>query len=207
MARRVGIPNCGRASADPLTEQEEALYRGISFDVADFKKEAGGVPALVGGSSAKEVLMNRWRYPSISVHAIEAASGVAMKSHIPGTVSGRFSMRIVPGQDADLVVRSVTEVLEKRFKELKSPNRLAIRTDVSRPWLANPKGTLYQAGAAALLRVHGVRPDLTREGGSLPVVGILQEHIDAETMLFAHSGARMDGGARGEREDVARPLS
>lgn len=198
----IAIPNCGRSSADPRTEQEESLYRGIQFDLADFKKEAGGVQTLLGGASPKEVLMNRWRYPCLSVHGIEPSNGPTLRTTIPGGVTGRFSIRIVPGQDADVVVSSVKETLEQRFKELRSPNALAIRSEVSRPWLANPKGTLYQAGAAALLRVHGVRADLTREGASIPVVSLLQECIDTETMLLPLGAS--DDGAHAENEKMNR---
>lgn len=200
--RDITLPHCGRDSADPRTEQEESLYRGISFDLTDFQKEAGDVRSLIGGDNIKEVLMNRWRYPSLSIHGIEPYTGPGLKTVIPGAVSGKFSIRLVPGQEPEAVENAVRETLEARFRELKSPNQLTISSSTSRPWLANPKGPLFQAGAAALLRVHGVRPDLTREGGSIPVVGMLQEAIDAEIMLLPLGAS--DDGAHSENEKIGR---
>lgn len=198
----IAVPDCGRSSAEPLTEQEEALYRGITFDLGEFQKEAGGVSALMGGGSVKEVLMNRWRYPSLSIHGIEPYTGPGLKTVIPGAVSGKFSIRLVPGQDPEKVENSVRATLEARFKELKSPNRLTITSSSSRAWLTNPKGTLFQAGASALLKVHGVRPDLTREGGTIPVVGMLQEAIEAEIMLLPLGSS--DDGAHSENEKMGK---
>jgi nonspecific dipeptidase len=37
------------------------------------------------------------------------------------------------------------------------------------PWLSDPDGPNYVAGRKATKHVYGVDPDLTREGGSIPV--------------------------------------
>ncbi len=194
----IDVPGCGRDSADQRTDAEDALYRGISFDTENFREEAGGVPALNGGDNVRDVLMNRWRYPALSIHGIEPYTGPGLKTVIPGAVSGKFSIRLVPGQEPTKVEAEVRKVLENRFVELKSPNRLTITSSATKPWLANPKGTLFTAGAKALLKVHGVRPDLTREGGSIPVVGMLAEAIDAEIMLLPLGAS--DDGSHGDNE-------
>ena len=180
----IGVNECGRNSADVRSEAEDALYRGISFDTQRFREDAGNVPALIGGDNVRDVLMNRWRYPALSIHGIEPYTGPGLKTIIPGAVSGKFSIRLVPGQNPEKVELEIRKVLENRFVELKSPNRLTISSSTSKPWLTDPKSTLFTAGAKALLRVHGVRPDLTREGGSIPVVGMLADAIDAEIMLL-----------------------
>lgn len=180
----IDVLGCGRDAADPRTEAEDALYRGITFDPAEFRNQAGGVRTLKGGEDLREILMNRWRYPALSIHGIEPYNAQGSNPVIPGSVTGKFSIRLVPGQDTEVVEREVRATLEQRFKQMKSPSKLTVTSSASRPWLADPKGTLFTAGAAALLRVHGVRPDLTREGGSIPVVTMLADVIDAELMLL-----------------------
>lgn len=198
----IGIDNCGRESAQAVTEEEEDLYRGITFDAEAFRREAGDVPALLG-ENEKEVLMNRWRFPSLSIHGIEGGySGDGFKTVIPGSATGKFSIRLVPGQDGKVVEESVTAVLEKRFAELKSPNKLIVTSTSSKPWLADPRSPLYQSGAAALLKVYGVKPDLTREGGSIPVAGLLQEKLGVETMLLPLG--QSDDGAHSENEKMSK---
>lgn len=198
----IGIAGCGRDSCNPVTAEEDALYRGISFDTEAFRKEAGGVPTLVG-ASAKDVLMNRWRFPSLTIHGIEGGySGSGFKTVIAGNASGKFSIRLVPGQDPVGVEKAVKEVLEKRFADLGSPNELTITSSSSKAWLADPKCPLYQAGASALLKVYGVRPDLTREGGSIPVAGMLEEKLGVETMLLPLG--QSDDGAHSDNEKFSR---
>lgn len=198
----IGIEGCGRNASEELTEDEIEWYKGISFNTDVFRKEAGNVPALLG-ESAKEVLMNRWRYPALSIHGIEGGySGSGFKTVIAGGATGKFSIRLVPGQDPDAVEESVRKVLQERFAEMKSPNELKITTTSSKPWLANPKCGLYQAGAAALLKVYGVRPDLTREGGSIPLAGLLQDRLGVETMLMPLG--QSDDGAHSDNEKLGR---
>lgn len=54
----------------------------------------------------KDILMHRWRYPSLSLHGIEGAfSGSGAKTVIPRKVVGKFSIRLVP----DMVPEAVSE--------------------------------------------------------------------------------------------------
>lgn len=198
----IAIEGCGRESSEELSEEEIELYKGITFDTDAFRKEAGNVPILLG-ESAKEVLMNRWRYPALSIHGIEGGySGSGFKTIIAGSATGKFSIRLVPGQDPNGVEEAVKKLLEERFAELKSPNELKITSSSSKPWLANPKSGLYQAGAAALLKVYGVRPDLTREGGSIPITGLLHDKLGVETMLLPLG--QSDDGAHSNNEKMGR---
>lgn len=52
----------------------------------------------------KDILMHRWRYPSLSLHGIEGAfSGVGAKTVIPRKVVGKFSIRLVPNMTPEAV--------------------------------------------------------------------------------------------------------
>ena len=52
--------------------------------------------------------MHRWRYPSLSLHGIEGAfSGSGAKTVIPRKVNGKFSIRLVPNMDPDVVEKLV----------------------------------------------------------------------------------------------------
>lgn len=52
----------------------------------------------------KDVLMHRWRYPSLSLHGIEGAfSGSGAKTVIPRKVVGKFSIRLVPNMTPEVV--------------------------------------------------------------------------------------------------------
>lgn len=197
-------PQCiKKESAKELSEEEAMRYKGIEVDLEQMKEEAGGVKYLKGGKNVAQVLMNRWRYPSTTIHGIEGAySGSGVKTIIPGSVVGKVSVRLVPDQDPDEVTEGVSQYLRKKFRELNSSNSLNIISNGAKAWLADPSGLLYEAGAASIRRVHGCTPDYTREGGSIPVVEILSSTLQAETMLLPLGAS--DDGAHGENEKFDR---
>ena len=52
--------------------------------------------------------MHLWRYPSLSIHGIEGAfAEPGMKTVVPGRVTGKFSIRLVPYMDPPVVERQV----------------------------------------------------------------------------------------------------
>lgn len=198
----IDIEGCARDECDPVSDSERDLYEHISLDLETLREEAGGVPHLLG-SNAAEVLMNRWRFPALSIHGIEGGySGSGFKTVIPGSATGKFSIRLVPGQDAHAIEQTVTDVLRERFEQLGSGNELTITSSASDAWIADPKGPLYQAGAAAILKAYGVRPDFTREGGSIPIVNILQKALGVDLMLMPIGAS--DDGAHSENEKINR---
>lgn len=198
----IAIPSCRRADCMEISPEELSNYKGITFDVENFRKEAGNVPRLVG-ENATGVLMNRWRFPSLSIHGIEGGySGGGFKTVIAGSANGKFSIRLVPGQDAREVEEVVTGLLKQKFEDMGSGNELTVTSSSSDAWMADAKGPLYQAGASALLKVYGMRPDLTREGGSIPVVGLLQKALGVEMMLLPLGAS--DDGAHSENEKIGR---
>lgn len=56
----------------------------------------------------EQILMHRWRYPSLSLHGIEGAfSEAGAKTVIPRKVIGKFSIRLVPDMDPKVVEKQV----------------------------------------------------------------------------------------------------
>lgn len=51
--------------------------------------------------------------------------------------------------------------------------------------------------------MHGVTPDMTREGGSIPVTLTLQENTGADSVMLLPIG-RSDDGAHGQNEKLDR---
>lgn len=56
----------------------------------------------------RDILMHRWRYPSLSLHGIEGAfSAPGAKTVIPRKVIGKFSIRLVPNMNPEEVTKHV----------------------------------------------------------------------------------------------------
>ncbi|VDO99273.1 unnamed protein product [Soboliphyme baturini] len=169
----------------PVTEEERASYRKIDFDVAEYRKSIG-VQRLLHEDKA-ELLMHRWRYPTLSLHGIEGAfSGSGAKTIIPNKVIGKFSIRIVPNQTPNEVDMLVISYVKRLFKDRGTPNVCRVYSCHNGPaWLSNPDHPHYLAGRRAVKRVYGVEPDLTREGGSIPITITFQECTGKNVMLLA----------------------
>mmetsp|Transcript_25079 Transcript_25079/g.59193 ORF Transcript_25079/g.59193 Transcript_25079/m.59193 type:complete len:520 (-) Transcript_25079:57-1616(-) len=199
-------------SVAPITPEEEALYETIDFDIENFKEE-NGIAAISDKLLCKDkkaLLMNRWRNPTLSLHGIEGAfSGKGAKTVIPKKVIGKFSLRLVPDQDPKEIEKLVRIHLENEFEKLKSPNKMEIELNHgAHAWLSNPKHPNFEAAARAIEIVyHGVKPDYTREGGSIPITSAL-ENATGMNVLLLPVGACDDGAhSQNEKYNVVNLLN
>nr|BAA91840.1 unnamed protein product [Homo sapiens] len=195
------IPGINEAVA-AVTEEEHKLYDDIDFDIEEFAKDVGAQILL--HSHKKDILMHRWRYPSLSLHGIEGAfSGSGAKTVIPRKVVGKFSIRLVPNMTPEVVGEQVTSYLTKKFAELRSPNEFKVYMGHGgKPWVSDFSHPHYLAGRRAMKTVFGVEPDLTREGGSIPVTLTFQEATGKNVMLLPVGSA--DDGAHSQNEKLNR---
>lgn len=184
-----------------ITEKELDAYKTIEFDVPEFKKNVG-TNRLAHNEDKIQLLIHRWRQPSLSLHGIEGAfSEPGAKTVIPGKVIGKFSIRLVPDMTADGVVEKVKTYLNKMWSTRGSPNKMnVIMGHVGKPWSENPDHPHYVAGRNATKHVYKVEPDLSREGGSIPVTLTFQE-VTGKNVLLLPVGAG-DDGAHSQNEKL-----
>lgn len=187
-------------SVAPLTTEEQKLYEPIDFDTNEYKDDIGAERLI--HDKKEHVLMARWRYPSLSIHGIEGAfSGAGGKTVIPRKVIGKFSIRLVPDMLPDEVCRLVTEHVEKFHKKSGSPNPVKVSMGHGgKPWVSDFNDPNYVAGRNAVKTVFGVEPDLTREGGSIPVTLTFQEATGKNVMLLPIGAS--DDGAHSQNEKI-----
>lgn len=148
--------------------------------------------------------MHRWRQPSLSLHGIEGAfSEPGAKTVIPRKVIGKFSIRIVPNMTPDETVEKVTTYLNKKWAARGSPNTMDVSMGHGgKTWSENPDHPNYIAGRKATKHVYKVEPDLSREGGSIPVTLTFQE-VTGKNVLLLPVGAGDDGAhSQNEKLDV-----
>ncbi|KAH9372794.1 hypothetical protein HPB48_022690 [Haemaphysalis longicornis] len=176
----------------PLTDRERRLYNDIDFDMTEYIKDAGSHGLL--HPSKEDVLMHSWRYPSLSLHGVEGAFyGPRTKTVIPCKVTGKFSIRIVPNQEPAKVDSLVKAYIGSLWRQRGSPNKMKVNTLISgRWWVSDPFGPNFEAAKAATRHVYGVDPDMTREGGSIPVTLTLQE-VTGKSVILLPMGAGDDG--------------
>ncbi|XP_078042946.1 cytosolic non-specific dipeptidase 2 [Augochlora pura] len=184
-----------------ITEKELDAYKTIEFDVPEFKKNVG-TDRLAHNEDKIQLLIHRWRQPSLSLHGIEGAfSEPGAKTVIPRKVIGKFSIRLVPNMTGDGVIEKVTTYLDKMWAARGSPNKMkVIMGHVGEPWSENPDHPHYVAGRKATKHVYKVEPDLSREGGSIPVTLTFQK-VTGKNVLLLPVGAG-DDGAHSQNEKL-----
>ncbi|KPP79004.1 hypothetical protein Z043_101445 [Scleropages formosus] len=134
----------------PLSPEEKNLYEKIDFDMEEYCKDVGACKLL--HDTKEQILMHRWRYPSLSLHGIEGAfSDAGAKTVIPRKVIGKFSIRLVPDMDPKKVEKQVIGYLEKKFAELESPNKLKVYSGHgAKAWVSDYNHPHYMAGRKAM---------------------------------------------------------
>ncbi|RXN05181.1 cytosolic non-specific dipeptidase-like protein [Labeo rohita] len=167
---KILIPGIREAVAH-LSDDEWRMYQDIQFDLETYKQDVG-MSQLMYTNKARQktpvlkeqfltvlnvkvdLLAHRWRHPTVSIHGIEGAfSSSGTKTVIPAKVIGKFSIRQVPNMDPAVVEKQVTDYLRSVFAKRNSPNKLNVTMVIgAKPWLADPKHPLYEAGKAAVKR-------------------------------------------------------
>jgi len=185
----------------PVTPEELKTYDAIDFDVEEYKKDIGlTAESKLLKDTKEELLMNRWRFPSLSIHGIEGAfSGPGAKTVIPRKVIGKFSIRLVPDQEPEEVKKHVETYINELHLKRGSPNKLKLSLEhTGKPWVSDFNNANYLAGRKAVKKVFGVEPDLTREGGSIPFTLTFQNATGCNVMLLPVGAC--DDGAHSQNE-------
>lgn len=186
----------------PVEKDEKQVYEKMDFDIESYRQDIGCNRLLK--PTKEEVLMNRWRFPSLSLHGIEGAfAGSGAKTVIPGEVIGKFSIRLVPDQDPETIKELVTAYIEELHRKRGSPNDISVDMEHGgQPWLADYNTPNFVAGRKAMEKVFGIEPDLTREGGSIPVTLTFQKATNKSVMLLPVGAC--DDGAHSQNEKFDR---
>jgi Cys-Gly metallodipeptidase DUG1 len=186
----IQIPGIAEMVA-PVTDEEKGMYSTISFQMSDIHSALGSQTTIHNDSAT--TLMARWRNPSLSIHGVEGAfSSPGAKTVIPARVIGKFSIRTVPNMDSAKVDAAVFAYAKKVFAGLGSKNSLDVQLLHAGPWwVASPKHWNFRAAAKAVQSVFHVDPDMTREGGSIPIT-ITFEQATGKNCLLLPMGSSND---------------
>lgn len=143
----------------PLTEAEEARYDDITETLIRRNPENGPADTL------KASLMARWREPNLTIHRykVSGPDGSLVSSH----ASAAISLRLVPNQEVDDVIKMLISFLEDAFAELDTHNHLSISIDNrADAWLGDPDNEIFRTLEEAIMEVWGPIGEARR--GSVP---------------------------------------
>jgi Cys-Gly metallodipeptidase DUG1 len=97
----------------------------------------------------------------------------------------------------------IERYLRAEFATLGSKNTLSLESlHGGKPWVASTDHWSYAAAARATQAVYGRAPDLTREGGSIPVTLTFADALNVNVLLLPMG--RGDDGAHSTNEKLDR---
>ncbi|KAJ3346847.1 hypothetical protein HDU83_002616 [Entophlyctis luteolus] len=183
-----------------VTSAEESLYQNLDFSLSDIHNATESQTTI--HASVRDTLMHRWRFPSLSLHGIEGAFySPGAKTVIPAKVTGKFSIRSVPNQTPERISQLVEKYVTAEFAKLGSKNSMKIECPQGgKSWVADVDNWNFVAAKKAIERVFKKTPDLTREGGSIPVTLTFQEALKKSVLLLPMG--RSDDGAHSTNEKI-----
>ncbi|MGB9639282.1 MAG: dipeptidase [Anaerolineales bacterium] len=164
----------------PLTEEDRANFARLPTDDTYFLKTTGA-PALFGevGYTAAERIGAR---PTLEVNGLYSGYiGEGSKTVLPAYAMAKISCRLVADQDPEEVHQQLLQYLEKnapksvRWELTQMAGSPASSIDTHKPEV--------QALAQAMEQIWNVKPIFKREGGSIPIIGQLQQILGMPTIL------------------------
>ena len=139
---------------------------------ADELSLAGVAPK--DSTAARDYYLRTFAEPALDVNGVHGGSPTLEKTVLPVEAEANVSIRLAPGQDPEAIATAFTELLREATPEGASLEiELMSRAD---PGIVDPRSPAVALGQDAFERALGVRPLLTRSGGTLPIVAALSGH-------------------------------
>jgi acetylornithine deacetylase/succinyl-diaminopimelate desuccinylase-like protein len=163
----------------------EPLRAGIRAPTADelegwTKLPAGADELSLAGvapmdsTAAADYYRRTFAEPALDVNGILGGSPTLEKTVLPVKAEANVSIRLAPGQEPDTIAAAFTEMLRAAAPDgAELEIELMSRAD---PGIVDPDSRAVTLGLDAFERALGVRPVLTRSGGTLPIVSALSRH-------------------------------
>ncbi len=166
----------------PLETWEREMWAKVpGLSDQDYLKVTGSSATFgePGYSSAERVFAR----PTAEVNGIGGGyQGEGSKTVIPSEAFVKFSFRLVPDQDPQIILKRLRTHLEKHCP----PGVKLVIEDGhdGKPYACDPHSDFGKAAQRALKRTFPGEPMLIREGGSIPIVQAFREILKVDTLLL-----------------------
>lgn len=179
-----------------IDKGERAALANVPYDEQEFLATAANPPGLHGelGYTTIERIGAR---PTLEVNGLYSGfTGEGSKTVLPSKAMAKISMRLVPSQIPTDVAQKLRAYLQQNC-----PNSVIWElTELAHAPAAimSRNSSAVISAASAMTTVFGVDPVFSREGGTVPVVGLLQDILGVDSVMMGF--ALPDAGIHGPNE-------
>jgi acetylornithine deacetylase/succinyl-diaminopimelate desuccinylase-like protein len=167
-----------------ITDRDRADLDAVPWDDEVFRAEAGS-PTL-GGETGFSTLERLWFRPALDVNGVWGGfTGDGSKTVLPSRAAAKVSMRLVSDQDPVEIAKS----FERHVLNL-APEGVEVEVrhlHGGHPWVADTSSPIFEAADDALERAFGRKPVYMREGGSIPIIPLFEQMLEAPAVLIGFS--------------------
>jgi acetylornithine deacetylase/succinyl-diaminopimelate desuccinylase-like protein len=164
------------------TNDELKAWKRLPFNEEYYRKTEVGSKVLTG-EPGYSVLYRTWARPTLEIHGMPGGFVAAgAKTVIPAKAAAKVSMRLVPNQDPDDILKRYTAFVKKL-----TPKGIETRIKV---WSKGPAcvvGTdnrFIKAATEALRDTFKKETVFIRSGGSIPIVTDFQDELKIPSVMM-----------------------
>lgn len=166
---RIAVPGI-REMVTPLSDVEIANMKKIPYEEKLFREQVGLVAGARLLPEGPNPIAQLWRFPSLTVTAIQASSRKQPANIINDAAWARVTLRTAPGMDPV----KTAELLKAHLKRV-APWGLEVELkggDASSggAWAIDPVGPAFEAAVSSMKKGYGEEPLMIGCGGSIPFV-------------------------------------
>ncbi len=161
---------------------EVASWKRLPFDEKEYLAKEVGSTALTG-EAGYSVFHRTWARPTFEVHGLAGGfTGAGAKTVIPAKATAKVSIRLVPDQNPDTVIRQVRDFVKANTQ---AGIQVEARVLSAAPaTMVNPDHRAIRVAAEAFSEVFGQPTVFIRSGGSIPIVGDFARHLGIPTVMM-----------------------
>jgi len=164
------------------TDAELKAWESLPFDEEEYRKNEVGSGVLTG-EPGYSVLYRTWARPTLEVHGIVGGFvGAGAKTVIPAKATAKVSMRMVPNQDPDDILKKYTDYvkrltpkgIETKIRVLSKGPACVVSTD----------NKYAKASVEAMHEIFGKDTVYIRSGGSIPIVTQFEKDLKIPSIMM-----------------------
>jgi acetylornithine deacetylase/succinyl-diaminopimelate desuccinylase-like protein len=178
---KILIPGFYDKVKEPTADELKA-WKALPFDEEHYRKTEVGSNVLTG-EGGYSVLYRTWARPTLEVHGMPGGFvGQGAKTVIPARASAKVSMRLVPDQDPEDILKKYTDFVNSLV-----PKGIQLKIKVHSKGPASVVDTNNKFVKAANEAMHEVFKKDTvyiRSGGSIPIVSDFQNVLKVPTVMM-----------------------
>jgi acetylornithine deacetylase/succinyl-diaminopimelate desuccinylase-like protein len=161
---------------------ELKAWKSLPFDEEEYRKKEVGSNVLTG-EDKYPVLYRTWARPTLEVHGMPGGYvAPGAKTVIPAKASAKVSMRLVPDQNPDDILKKYTDYVNSLV-----PKGIQVKIKVHSKGPAIVVGTnnkFVKASTEAMHEIFGKDTVYIRSGGSIPIVAQFANDLKIPSVMM-----------------------